>query len=154
MSADRVISVRDQFADQWYALHNPLSIAVPMTIECTLASDGFPPNLDDLRIQQVLFAVVRAPGATFEIGQTQLTLTPEGETAPVGGAVDGTVDGLVSTRRGNAGAWVPMIGRSLAGGWQLTLPNTEEMRSRFHNEEVDDLLLILTYEGRTPAWPV
>ena len=102
----------------------------------------------------MLFAVVRPPGATFEIGHTQLTLTPEGETVPVGGAVDGTVDGLVSTRRGNASAWVPLIGRSPAGGWQLTLPNTEEMRSRFHNDEVDDLLLILTYEGRTPAWPV
>jgi len=154
VSADRVISVRDQFADQWYALHNPVSTDAPITVEFTLTSDGFPPNLDDLRIQQVLFAVVRAPGATFEIGLTQLTLTPEGETAPVGGAVDGTVDGLVSTRRGNASAWVPLIGRSLAGGWQLTLPNTEEMRSRFHNDEVDDLLLILTYEGRTPAWPV
>lgn len=154
VSADRVISVRDQFADQWYALHNPVSTDAPMTVEFTLTSDGFPPNLDDLRIQQVLFAVVRAPGATFEIGQTQLTLTPGGETAAVGGAVVGTVDGLVSTRRGNASAWVPLIGRSPAGGWQLTLPDTEEMRSRFHNDEVDDLLLILTYEGRTPAWPV
>ena len=61
--------------------------------------------------------------------------------------MDGTVDGVVSTRRGNAAAWVPLIGRSPVGAWQLTLPDTEEMRSRFRNEEVDDLLLILDLRG-------
>jgi len=101
-----------------------------------------------------MLAVVRAPGANFELGLTQLTLIPEGEAAAVGGAVDGTVDGLVSTRRGNAAAWIPLIGRSPAGVWQLTLPVTDEMRNRFRDGEIDDLLLILTYEGRTPAWPV
>jgi hypothetical protein len=67
--------------------------------------------------------------------------------------VDSTVDGLISTRRGNANAWVPLIGRSPTGNWRLTLPNTEQLRDRFNQEEIDDLLLILTYEGRTPAWP-
>jgi hypothetical protein len=39
------------------------------------------------------------------------------------------------------------------GVWELTLPDTEVMRNRFQNEEIDDLLLVLTYEGSTPAWP-
>ena len=148
-----MISLRDQFADQWYALHNPLPGEAPLTVDFTLSRSSFPPNVDELQLQQVLFTVACADGATFEIGPTQLTLTPSGETAPVGGTVDGTVDGVVSTRRGNAAAWVPLIGRAPVGAWQLTLPDTEEMRSRFRNEEIDDLLLILTYEGRTPAWP-
>jgi hypothetical protein len=153
VSAERVFSLRDQFADEWYALHNPGQAATPMTIKFTLTPQGFPPNVEDLRIRQVFFAVVRAEGQTFEIGNTQLKLTPHGETLAVGGAVDGTTDGLISTRRGNASAWIPLIGKLPAGAWELTLPNTEEMRNRFKNEEIDDLLLILTYEGRTPAWP-
>lgn len=153
VSAERVFSLRDQYADQWYALHNPERAATPMTVKFTLMAQGFPPNVEDLRIQQVFFAVVRAQGQMFEIGNTRLTLTPQGETVAVGGTVDGTTDGLISTRRGNASAWVPLIGKSPAGTWELTLPHTEEMKNRFKNEEVEDLLLVLTYEGRTPAWP-
>jgi hypothetical protein len=154
VSAERVFSLRDQYADQWYALHNPERAAAPMTVKFTLTPQGFPPNVDDVRTQQVFFAVVRAEGQTFEIGNTQLLLTPRGETVAVGGAVDGTTDGLISTRRGNGSAWIPLIGKSPAGAWELTLPNTEEMKNRFKNEEIDDLLLVLTYEGRTPAWPL
>jgi hypothetical protein len=124
-----------------------------MSIQFSLSAQNFPPNIAEPRIRQVLLAVARAEGRTFEIGSVQLRLTPRGETVPVGGAVSGTTDGLISTRRGNAGAWVPLIGRSPAGTWELTLPNTEEMRNRFKNEEIDDLMLVLTYEGRTPGWP-
>ena len=35
------------------------------------------------------------------------------------------------------------------GTWELALPNTEEMKNRFKNEEIDDILLVLTYAGRT-----
>jgi Tc toxin complex TcA C-terminal TcB-binding domain/Bacterial Ig domain len=153
VSAERVFSLRDHFADQWYALHNPEQAETPMTVTFSLASQNFPPNVAELRIQHVLLAVARAEGLTFEIGSVQLILTPQGETVPVGGEVNGATDGLISTRRGNASAWVPLIGRSPVGAWELTLPDTEEMRNRFENEEIDDLLLVLTYEGRTSAWP-
>lgn len=153
VSAERIFSIRDQFADQWYALHNPDQEAAPMTVKFALMPDSFPPNLDDLRIQQVLLGVVRAQGRSFEVGATQLMLTPQGETVAVGGAVGGSSDGMVSTRRGNGSAWLPLIGKSPAGTWELTLPNTEEMKNRFKNQEIDDLILVLTYEGHTPTWP-
>jgi hypothetical protein len=153
VSAERVFSLRDHFADQWYALHNPDGAATPMAVKFSLTSKDFPPNVEELLIQQVLLAVVRAEGQTFEIESVQLTLTPQGETGAVGGEVSGTTDSLISTRRGNASAWVPLIGHSPVGSWELTLPDTEEMRNRFKNEEIDDLLLVLTYEGRTPPWP-
>lgn len=153
VSAERVFSLRDQFADAWYDLHNPEQAATPMNVQFTLTPEGFPPNLDDLRIQHVLFAVVRAKDEPFEIGNTQLLLTPHGETLAVGGSVDGSVDGLISTRRGNASAWIPLIGKSPVGTWELTLPDSAEMKSRFKNGDIDDLLLIVTYEGRTPPWP-
>jgi hypothetical protein len=153
VSAERVFSLRDNFADQWYALQNPEQESTPLTVNFSLTSRDFPPNVAELRIQQALLAVARAEGRTFEIESAQLMLTPQGQTVPVGGAVNGSTDGLISTRRGNASAWVPLIGKSPLGTWELTLPNTEVMRNRFKNEEIDDLLLVLTYEGRTPAWP-
>jgi len=153
VSAERVFSLRDQFADQWYALHNPDGASTPMAVNFSLTSEDFPPNVAGLRIQQALLAVARAEGHIFELESAQLMFTPEGETVPVGGMVNGTTDGIISTRRGNASAWASLIGRSPVGVWQLTLPDTEVMRNRFQNEEIDDLLLVLTYEGSTPAWP-
>lgn len=153
VSAERVISLRDHAADQWYALHNADPSAAHLRASVTLTPHSLPPNLEDLRIQQVLLAVVRAPGQTFELGAAQLMLTPQDESVAVGGMVDGSTDGLISTRRGNASAWLPLIGKTPAGTWELSLPNSEELRSRFSNDEIEDLLIVLTYGGRTPAWP-
>ena len=72
----------------------------------------------------------------------------------MGGAAGTSLDGIISTRRSNAGSWTALIGKSPVGKWELALPNTEEMKNRFKNEEIDDILLVLTYAGRTPAWPV
>ena len=106
-----------------------------------------------MRIQHVLLAVVRAQGRTFEISNTQLLLTAQGATAAVGGAAGSSVEGLISTRRSNASGWTALIGKPPIGAWELTLPNTEEMKNRFKNREIDDILLVLTYAGRTPVWP-
>jgi hypothetical protein len=95
VSAERVFSLRDQFADQWYALHNPDGASAPMAVNFSLTSEDFPPNVAGLRIQQALLAVARVEGHTFEIESAQLMFTPEGETAPVGGMVNGTTDGRV-----------------------------------------------------------
>jgi hypothetical protein len=158
ISAERVFSLCDNFADQWYALHNPEGVEAPLTVNFSLVSKDFPPNVEDLSIQEALLVVVPAEGADFEIESARLMLTPQGEDDTVGGVAGGSADGVISTRRtnigqpGNAVAWAPLIGKSPVGAWELTLPDTEEMRNRFKNEEIDDLLLVLTYEGRTPPW--
>jgi hypothetical protein len=64
-----------------------------------------------------------------------------------------SVDGVISTRRGNASSWAPLLGRAPVGGWELTLPNAEEMKDRFKNEDIEDILFVITYAGHTPAWP-
>ena len=153
LSAERPLSLRDQFADQWYALHNPRQTTTPMVVTFKTARADFPPNVEELRIQQVLLAFVRAEGQSFEVANAQLRFTPQGETVAVGGAAGSSVDGIISTRRSNAGSWTAIIGKAPVGTWELALPNTEEMKNRFKNEEIDDILLVLTYAGRTPAWP-
>jgi len=46
-----------------------------------------------------------------------------------------------------------MIGKAPFGEWELALPNTDELKSRFQNEEIEDILFVITYSGRTPEWP-
>jgi hypothetical protein len=43
-----------------------------------------------------------------------------------------------------------MIGKFPVGEWELTLPNTEEVRKSFEDEELDDILFVITYAGQTP----
>jgi hypothetical protein len=154
VSAERPFSLRDQFADQWYALHNPRQTTTPLVVIFKTARTDFPPNVEELRIQQVLLAFVRAEGKSFEVEGAQLRFTPQGETVAGGGAAGSSVDGIISTRRSNAGSLTAIIGKAPVGTWELALPNTEEMKNRFKNTDIDDILLVLTYAGRTPAWPV
>jgi hypothetical protein len=154
LSAERAFSLRDQFADQWYDLHNPAQSPTPMVVRFKTVRADFPPNVDDLRLQHVLLYMVRAAGRGFEVGGIQLLCTRAGDEEPVGGVAGDTIDGVISTRRSNAGSWNALIGGSPMGEWELALPNSEEMKRRFHNEEIEDILLVLTYAGRTPTWPV
>lgn len=45
------------------------------------------------------------------------------------------------------------MGKSPFGERRLALPNTGEMKNRFKNEEIQDILFVITYSGRTPYWP-
>ncbi|UCF04151.1 MAG: hypothetical protein JSV33_09360, partial [bacterium] len=83
---------------------------------------------------------------------THLKFTEQGSTGPIGGGAT-SIDGVISTRRGNAGSWTTMIGKSPVGEWELALPNTEEMKNRFKEEEIEDILFVITYQGNTPEWP-
>jgi hypothetical protein len=152
LSADRTFSFRNQFADQWYDLHNPQQTKVPMTVRFRTVREDFPPNIEGLKIQHVLLYFVRADGQSFEVPVTHLRYSALGDAGTVGGGAT-TIDGIISTQRGNAGSWMAMIGKSPLGEWEMALPNTEEMRQQFINENIDDILLILTYSGRMPPWP-
>ena len=152
LTADYPLSFRSQLSDQWYDLHNPEQSATPMTVRYATRREDFPPNVTELQIQQIVMYFVRSNGTSFEVPVTYLHYTAEREAGIVGGGAM-SIDGVISTRRGNAGSWIAMIGKSPVGEWELALPNTEEIRNRFKNEEIDDILSVITYSGRTPDWP-
>ena len=152
VSADRPFSLRNQFVDQWYDLHNPEQTSTPMTVRFTTVREDFPPNIEALKIKHVLLYFARANATSIEVPVSHLRYTAQDEAGTVGGSAT-SIDGIISTRRGNAGSWTAMIGKSPAGEWELSLPNTEEIKSRFNKEEIVDILLVITYSGRTPNWP-
>jgi hypothetical protein len=151
-SAARAFSFRNQFGDQWYDLHNPEQTVTPMTVRFRTVREDFPPNVDGLKIQHLaLYFALRAE-TTFEMPITHLHFTEKGNLGHVGGGAS-TVDSIASTQRGNAGSWNGMVGKSPIGQWELALPNLADVRNRFKNEEVEDILFVITFSGRTPEWP-
>jgi hypothetical protein len=152
ISAEQSYSFVNDFADQWYDLNNPEQTATPMTVQFKTALTDFPPNLSDIRIQQVLLYFSRSEGASFEVAVSALRFAEGANSSTVGGAAT-TVNGIISTRRGNAFTWLPMIGKTPFGTWQLVLPNTVAVKNWFSQELIEDILFVITYSARTPPRP-
>jgi hypothetical protein len=153
LSADRAFSFRHQFTEQWYDLHNSEQTSTPMTVSFQTMREDFPPNLENLKIQHVTLYFARTSGQTFEVPVLKLQFTETGASSPVGSGAT-SLDGMISTRSGNAGSWMAMLTKAPLGTWELVLPNTVEMKNRFKKGEIEDILFIITYAGRTPEWPV
>jgi len=158
LSAHRPFSFTNQFADQWYDLHNPDQIAppaTPMTVQFSTIGEDFPPNLENLKIQHVALYFVRKEGSIIAVDDVivQLRFTPKDGTVPVGGSAK-PIDGMISTRNGNGSSWTVMLGLSPVGEWELALPNDQQTKNLFANEGIKDILFVITYSGRTPDWPV
>jgi hypothetical protein len=151
--ADRAFSFRQQFADQWYDLFNPDQTATPMTVQFQTTRADFPPNVDELRIEQITLYLARSTTAPLaDPLAIKLLLTPDGSQREVGGSATST-DGLYSTRS-NATAWRSALsGASPFGEWTLSLPDTPAVRALFQSETVEDILLVVSYSANEPAWP-
>jgi hypothetical protein len=152
ISANRAFHFRDEFADAWYDLHNPDQTDTPMIVRFETRRGDFPPNLENLRIEHVLLYFVGAGGESDEIPVERFLFTEHLSSGAVGGGAQ-SVDGVVSTRRGNGTSWLPMIGAQPIGVWELALRDTPETRARFVNEEIEEILFVITYGGTTPDWP-
>lgn len=154
VSADRAFSLRDTFPDQWYDLHNPDDPATPLTISFDIDRSDFPPNLiGSIDIQHILLSFIHANDVDEDfLGprvELEATLSMNG-----GNAYKATpVDSTISTRRANGNTWIDLTGatKSPAGKWTLTLP--KEANAYFKEDKIQDILLVITFTGRTPPWP-
>jgi hypothetical protein len=154
VSADRAYSFRQQFADAWYFLNNPDQSTTPMIVPFQTMRADFPPNIEDdgLSIAQVLLYFAPADGGSFEL---EATLSLSG-TDPAGNPMNTSghamsVNQIISTRRG-ASSWLPMTGMSTSGSWNLDL-SSPDMRAFFQNDQIKDILFVISYNGRVPDWP-
>jgi hypothetical protein len=157
LSADRAYSFAQQFPDAWYALNNAGQTANPFNVQVQTVLEDFPPNLKDLAVAQVLLWLIPADGQSFQLRPT-LQFTPSDSGTAVGGAVGALGGGapptfVFSTRRGNAAPWIPIIGSGVEGSWTLAFPNTPDTAAVFDNEQIQDILMVVTYSGQVPAWP-
>jgi hypothetical protein len=153
-SADRGYSFRYQFADQWYELNNPQQSATPMVVIFTTERNDFPPNLTDgPTIKQIVLYFAPSSGRSFEIHSVSLQC---------GTGLKGTADtenDVISTRRGNGGAWDPMLHQAANQQWTLDLSGATERQSGLTAAElftqgcIADIVFVITWEGTLPSWP-
>ena len=123
-----------------------------MTVRFATRREDFPPNLDELLIQQVVLYFARSAEVQMEISVGHLQFRAAGSNSPLGGTAV-SLDGVISTRKGNAASWASIIGSNPGGDWELALSNDAQTRALFENEQLSDILLVITYSGRTPTWP-
>ncbi|HMQ32545.1 MAG TPA: hypothetical protein PKD53_17570, partial [Chloroflexaceae bacterium] len=152
VSADRPFSFRHQFADAWYDLHNPDLTATPLEVAFTTRREDFPPNVEALTIEHVTLYVARGPGVSAEVAIRHLRFAPQGGEGEAGGPAT-TAGGAASTRQGNGGTWLAMVGKPPVGAWTLALEDTPEVRGLLKSGQVEDILLVITCGGQTAEWP-
>lgn len=160
-SADRGYSFQQQFADAWYALNNPGQpgqSGTPMAVTFTTQQADFPPNLSNLQIQQLLLHFVPKDGVSFQISVKDLQFTPAGSQTAIDVGGTGQCSGTLSTRRGNAANWVPLISQSPFGQWHLALPDDNPAdpnapRNLIGGGQIIDILFVISYSATRPAWP-
>jgi hypothetical protein len=151
LSADRAFSFRPELPDLWYELRNPGESKTPLSVSFDSRVVDFPPNLRDLAVQALTMYVVRADGESFEVSVRELTFTSDAQ-PPVGGGAT-TISGVINSRRGNGSAWLPIVGKQPMGTWRVAFEDTAQMRARFKEGLIKDVLFVVTYRARTPAWP-
>jgi len=79
------------------------------------------------------------------------------------GAAARTIDGTVSTRRGNGSPWPPLVGAGPGAGtpfgtWELSLRNANpveagQLQDVLDKDLINDILLVITFAADTPPWP-
>jgi hypothetical protein len=158
VGAERSFSFRQEFADQWFDLNNPEQTSQSMVVRFETSRADFPPNVESLAIDHLLLYFSRTGGAfseeeSFEVQVKHLHFSPRGDASVAGGGASSS-GGVISTRRANGSSWLGIQGKSPVGEWELALPNTDELRRRFKKGEIEDILFVIAYAGRTPAWPV
>ncbi len=156
LSADRPFSFRHTFADAWYDLHNPDQTKNPMVVTFKTRKEDFPPNLNSHKIQHFVLYFSKANGETNTLKipvQLTYTATDSKVAVPAPPVEIETIKGVISTRRGHASGWMPIVGLSPFGEWTLTLKDNQTIRDLFEKEEIEDILFVITYTGHTPAWP-
>ncbi len=150
-TADRAYSFKHNLPDQWYQFHNPEQSSTPMTVRFETQAGQFPPNLSNFSIAEITLYFSSQSGASFEIRIDQLLFKGHGQEAWIGGSA-ATVEKTVSTRCSNGASWQALKGKSPFGLWELALPNTLDMRRLFSEEEITDILLVISYQAYTPEW--
>ncbi|NUR62906.1 MAG: hypothetical protein HOV87_30270 [Catenulispora sp.] len=154
VSADATFSVRDQFADAWFALNNPDALDNPadrMRLRLPLTVDDFPRNLDGIQVEQLTLFVVRDNSLAEELTILSVQHNAPGSSVTAGPVVTG--GGVAGTRHPGAAPWQTFVGTSPVGEWLFQLPDTVAARSWFARGLIKDLVVVFTVSAAGPDWP-
>jgi hypothetical protein len=123
---------------------------------------GFVEQFDSESFETYSSSGLQANGATLEVAVERLKhidlLGNE-----IAGAAARTIDGTISTRRGNGSPWLPLVGAGPGaatpfGTWELSVRNAnaveaQQLQEALDKDLIEDILLVLSFEADTPPWP-
>ena len=153
---DRIFSFRNQFSDQWYDLHNPQYTDRPMIVTFETLQSDFPANVlkDSLEVQNLIMYFSLSTGLNYEIPAILYFTDIDG--IKFGGPAQ-TQGRLISTLGTSGSKWNAIQGLIPIGKWQLDLTGIltdyRAIREAFENKEVQDIIFVISYNGRLPEWP-
>jgi len=149
-SGNRVFSVRLDLPDTWYDLANGSTAALRILV----SRRTFPTALAEVGLVSAALSIRDTDGVPCRFRATLAV----GDGAAVG-PVQG-VAGIASSRQSGGGTWQALVEAQSAVAeravaWTLTLadePGQASLLEQLRAGEVDDILVVLGYEGLRPAW--
>lgn len=144
---DRAFSLRQEFSDAWYDLHNPEQTDSPMSVRFETTLADFPSNMKELSIGSVLMYII-AEDDLPQIFSVNLFFTQDSGTS---GGEASPIDGVIRSNS-NGANWASISGKVPEGTWQLQFPNVSAIKQLFEGEKISDILLVLTCDGELPEY--
>jgi hypothetical protein len=153
MSNSIGFSLRNDFPDSWYTLVNQAQSQPPPTTPLiatyALTQTDFPPNLSGLAVENVTLLVIRqgSDPPSFGIDHLKVNGAPTTSTAAV------TVGDIVTTRNSSGANWIALRGLDPAATWELGLTPDPSVIAAITQGSLQDLVLVISYQGTLPPWP-
>lgn len=161
--SDRSWSVRRELPDVWYDLTNQTSTILEVSLP--LSKADFPAYLGEISIEEVLISIHTREGEPGDFSVTPSFVKPSGEVIPPLAAptlAAPAVQGVASSRQSGAANWRTTLlseeNRSSASTstWRFELADklgaSFSLSQELKNGRVDDILIVMTFGGRKPAW--
>lgn len=160
MSSDRSWSVRHELPDVWYDLTNQTSGTLEVSLP--LSKADFPAYLGDTSIEEVLISIRMVEGDTGDFSVSPSCIKPSGEV--ISAIAAPAVQGVASSRQSGAANWRTTLlsdtNRIDASEttWRFELADKPgasfSLSQELRDGRIDDILIVMTFGGSKPTWPV
>lgn len=146
ISFNRAFSFKNNFPDQWYELANVLSGVDEFGVTFTTKREDFPAGVDIQYASRLVLYFVRADNSVDEINIADFNITSNANTY-----AGTTVNGIFNAQNLLLGLTNPLPFQT----WRLEFDNTGDVnRLLFLNEDITDILFVITCNGELPEYPM
>lgn len=144
-TAGLAISMKNNLPDQWFDLHNSEQTDTPYEVKFQIGERDLAPHIMDARIASVSVYFLMRDGAEFDQVVALGHAAESGNEADVFEATPN--ENLISTRANGQG-FASLVGDySPVGAWTFGLEDTTRTRQLIGEDLIDDIFIVLTYDG-------
>lgn len=141
-----VLSFKNNLPDQWYELHNPeIGSNEQMKVSFNIGADDLLVHTVTPIIKSVKIFISGEDTGSSGINIGLLTFEPDDDVE--------NIPNEIPTKQysdtNNLLEYEGLIGKSPLGKWMLIFDNVNQVQSMFGEEEIEDLILVINYEGNS-----